>query len=323
MIKYIVTKSEENQTLEKYIKRKLEFAPLSFIYKLFRKKDIKVNGKRVDSKYKVCQNDEVLVYISDEQHSDFKKGTISARDNEVKNWIVYEDDNIIVINKPAGLLVQKNTSNAKALDDMVISYYLFKHPEVKEDDFLPAPCHRIDRNTSGLVIFGKNIETVQELLRIFKEHKEIEKRYYALVEGNVKSDGVINAPIVKNEEKGISSVSFIDPRRKEAISEYYLLENYGNTSLVDVKIITGRTHQIRVHMAYKGHPLVGDGKYGNFSFNKMMEKQYGIKDQFLQAYQIKFYIKDGKLKYLNNVKLKCELSVQNKKILQKLKEDDK
>ena len=174
MIKYVVAKSEEGQTLEKFIKRKLEVAPLSFIYKLFRKKDVKVNGKREGMKYIISADDVVEAYITDKQYEDFKKSSPIAKDNEVKNWIVYEDDNIIVINKPKGLLVQRNKANGTALDQMVLNYYLFKNPNVKSDEFLPCPAHRIDRNTSGLIIFGKSVEAMQELTEIFKTHTEIE-----------------------------------------------------------------------------------------------------------------------------------------------------
>lgn len=321
MIKYIVSFEEANQTLEKYVKRKLEAAPLSFIYKIFRKKDVKVNGKREGLKYKVVEGDEVLIYINEQQYNDFKKSGPVAKDNDVKHWIVYEDDNILVINKPKGLLVQKDKPNGVALDAMVINYYLFKHPELNEDDFLPAPCHRIDRNTSGLVIFGKTIEVIQKLMQVFKDHDEIEKNYYALVKGQTKRYQTIKLPLVKDMESGFVKVSFDDPKRKDAISEYNLIENYGNVSLINVKIITGRTHQIRVHMSYVGYPLVGDNKYGDFNLNKTMEKKYGIKEQYLHAHEIKFRIKEGKFKYLNDIKLVADLNDNDKKILKRLREE--
>lgn len=323
VVKYIVAFNEANQTLEKFVKRKLESAPLSYIYKIFRKKDVKVNGKREGLKYKVEAGDEIIIYIPDDKFEQFKKDTPLAKDNNVKNWIVYEDDHIFVVNKPRGLLVQKDKSNSGSLDTMVVNYYLFKNPDVAGDSYLPSPCHRIDRNTSGLVIFAKTIEASQKLLEVFKEHTEIEKNYLALVKGVTKKADKIAAPLVKDMENGIVKVSFTSKQRKEAYTEYNLVENYGNLSLINVKIITGRTHQIRVHMSYKGHPLVGDGKYGDFNLNKIMEKKYGIKDQYLHAHQIKFNIKEGKFKYLNDVKLIAPLSETDKKILNKLREDEK
>lgn len=321
MIKYVVAKSEEGQTLEKFIKRKLEVAPLSFIYKLFRKKDVKVNGKREGMKYIISADDVVEAYITDKQYEDFKKSSPIAKDNEVKNWIVYEDENIIVINKPKGLLVQRNKANGTALDQMVLNYYLFKNPNVKEDEFLPCPAHRIDRNTSGLIIFGKSVEAMQELTEIFKTHSEIEKTYLALCVGDIKKDGIIDVPLYKDDDKGFVSVSFTNPKRKSALTEYKVVKNYGMLTLCDVKIITGRTHQIRVHMAHIGHPLAGDGKYGDYDTNHEIEKRYGIDEQFLHAKEIKFKITKGKLKYLNNIKLVAELSQKDKAILEKIEKE--
>lgn len=321
MIKYVVNANEAGQTLEKYIKRKLEVAPLSFIYKLFRKKDIKVNGKREGNKFIVSAGDNIDVYITDKQYEDFKKCSPIAKDNEVKNWIIYEDDNILVLNKPKGLLVQRNKANGTALDQMVLNYYLFKHPETKEGDFLPCPAHRLDRNTSGLIIFGKSVLAMQELTDIFKSHEEIEKTYLALCVGDIKKDGMVDVPLYKDDDKGFVSVSFNNPKRKNALTYYKVVKNYGMLTLCDVKIITGRTHQIRVHMAHIGHPLAGDGKYGDYDTNHEIEKRYGIDEQFLHAKEIKFKITKGKLKYLNDIKFVAPLSKKDLKILENIERE--
>ena len=156
-----VHQSEEGQTLEKYIQKLLMSAPSSFIYKIFRKKDVKVNGHHEDRKFKLSENDEVAIYITEDQFNDFLKEKAYQPNNNIKDWIIYEDDNVLFINKPRGLLVQKSKPQDESLDQMVVEYLIYKgeyNPD-KEIAFKPGPAHRLDRNTSGIVAFGKNHQT--------------------------------------------------------------------------------------------------------------------------------------------------------------------
>ncbi len=286
MLKKKVNSSESNQTLEKYVRKLIPEAPLSFIYKLFRKKDVKVNGHWQDKKYVISTNEEISIYITDQQLDDFKNKTIYNSSNELEDLIVYEDNNVLIANKPRGLLVQKDSKNTKSLTDMVISYLIYKKeydPSI-ESAFVPAPAHRLDRNTSGLVVYGKSLEALQYLFTLFKEKEDISKHYIALVKGDL-DDGEITAPLLKDNESNLVKVS---PYGKKAITKYHVIKKFDGYSLVEVIILTGRTHQIRVHMAYISHPVIGDNKYGDFELNKEFEKKYHFTNQFLHASRLDF-----------------------------------
>ena len=303
---YIVGEFDAGQTLEKYVKKVLPEAPLSVVYKLFRKKDVKVNGHWQDKKYIVSSGESISIYLTDEQIEEFKRKKIDVSNSLVKEWIIYEDKNIILINKPRGVLVQKAKEDDNALDQMVISYLVEKgeyNPNVN-NGYVPAPAHRLDRNTEGIVIFGKNLKTLQYLSTVITDKDKIEKKYLTLVKGNVDSEGVIDKPLYKKQ----THVEVDYKLGKEAITEYKKIRNVGDFSLVEVKLLTGRTHQIRVHFASIGHPVIGDSKYGDFKLNKEIEEKYNFKNQFLSAYKLEFHQLKSPLENLNNKKFEIKLS---------------
>ena len=288
MREFIINSSENGVTLEKYVFKVLKTAPMSFIYKLFRKKDIKVNGHHQDKKYRLSADDVVAIYISEQQFEEFLKDKELTPNTKIKDWIVYEDDNVLFINKPRGLLVQKSSPHDESLDQYVIEYLMAtnQYDPNKEKGFVPGPAHRLDRNTSGLVVFGKNHESLTLLFDLFKNHDLINKHYLALVVGQVeKEKDTIEAPLLKDEETNTVRVS---KNGKTAKTVYKLIKKYDEYSLLDVTLLTGRTHQIRVHMAYINHPIVGDSKYGNFEINKKFKQEYGFSSQFLHAYKMGF-----------------------------------
>lgn len=288
MREFIINNSENSLTLEKYVFKVLKTAPMSFVYKLFRKKDIKVNGHHQDKKYRLVTNDKVAIYITDQQFDEFQKDKELNPNTKIKDWIIYEDNNVLFINKPRGLLVQKSNPNDESLDQLVVEYLMAtkQYDPNKEKGFIPGPAHRLDRNTSGLVAFGKNHDALNLLFELFKNHDLINKHYLALVVGQVeKEKDTIDAPLLKNEEKNLVSVS---KNGKTAKTVYKLIKKYDHYSLLDVTLLTGRTHQIRVHMAYINHPIVGDSKYGNFEANKLFKQQFGFASQFLHAYKMGF-----------------------------------
>ena len=254
----------------------------NLLYKTLRKKDIKINGKRVNENTSVFENDIIEVYIAD-----------SILEKKIEINIVFEDDNILVIDKPIGIEVIGTNSLTSLI-----------HKQYANCGFLPMPCHRLDRNTTGLVLFAKNQESLDILLNKFKNH-EIEKHYLALVYGipKIKSQTLI-AYLFKDSKKSLSYISD-EPKKgySKIVTSFSLIEKYSNgTCLLDVEIETGKTHQIRAHLAHIGLPIVGDGKYGNYEINKKL----GYKTQELKSYILKFNFStdSGILNYLKGKTIK-------------------
>ena len=237
MKEIIVNKKYHEKKLNKVILEELSNINYPTFCKLLRKKDIKINGKRINKDILVYENDKIEIYIPKE-----------LEDIKINLDKVYEDENILVINKPANIEVTGTNSLTEIINKQYINC-----------EFNPQPCHRIDRNTTGLVMFAKNEEALRILLEKFKKH-EIEKHYLAL--------------------------------------------GKDNTALLDVEIETGRTHQIRAHLAYIAHPIIGDGKYGRNEINK----QFGKKYQMLCSYKLKFHFQSesGILSYLKGKEIKLE-----------------
>lgn len=240
MKKLIVTKKYHGKNLNKFLFENLPTLTSNLFYKTLRKKDIKVNGKRVSENINVFENDEILVYISDE--------LLTSKFNLN---VFFEDENILILNKPYNLEVTGNNS----LTTLV-------HQNYKNTIFKPMPCHRIDRNTTGLVLFAKNEKALSTLLDKFKQH-EIEKHYLALVYCIPKNEYKrCEAYLFKDNKKSYVYIS--DSYKKgyqKIVTTYHVLEKYAdNTSLLDIEIETGKTHQIRAHLAHLGYPIIGDRK---------------------------------------------------------------
>ena len=284
MKEIIVNKKYHEKKLNKIILEELSNINYPTFCKLLRKKDIKVNGKRVNKDIRIYENDKIEIYLPKE-----------LEDIKIELDKVYEDENILVINKPANIEV----TGIKSLTELINKQYT-------NCEFRPQPCHRIDRNTTGLVLFAKNEEALEILLKKFKEH-EIEKHYLALVYGIPnKKEERLEAYLFKDQKK--SQVYISDTFKKgyqKIITKYTVLEKRkDNTALLDVEIETGRTHQIRAHLAYIGYPIIGDGKYGKNEINKQFSKKY----QMLCSYKLKFNFQSesGVLAYLKGKEIQLE-----------------
>ena len=294
MKKIKVSKEFANKSLEVFVFKNFPYLKKSTYYKALRKKDIRVNDVKISENVNLNEGDEVTIYIVDEL---LLKPTFNVE-------IIYEDDNILIVNKPSQIEVTGDNSLTSYLKDKLKISYLM-------------PCHRIDRNTLGLVLFAKNKESLNVLLDKFKNH-EIEKHYLALCYGIPKNkEGILTAYLFKDNKK---SMVYISPNKakgyNQIITKYILLGNkeyningkIEKVSLLDVSIKTGRTHQIRAHLAYIGLPIIGDGKYGINQVNK----EFKQKTQMLESYKLKFtFTEDASiLNYLNN----REFSIKKPKI---------
>ncbi len=243
MKKLIVPKKYNNKKLNIFLKDIFPNITNNLFYKTLRQKDIKINGKRINQNVSIYENDEIMVYISDDLLS-----------NNIYLDIIYEDDNILLINKPINIEVTGSNSLTEVI-----------HNEYSNCEFLPMPCHRLDRNTCGLVLFAKNQASLDILLEKFKNH-EIEKHYLALVYGIPKNkEKCLEAYLFKDSVKSMVYISDIPKKGySKILTIYKVLEEYSNnTSLLDVEIKTGKTHQIRAHLAHIGHPIIGDRKIWN------------------------------------------------------------
>ncbi|MFA5421935.1 MAG: RluA family pseudouridine synthase [Bacilli bacterium] len=317
MIENRISAQEANQRADKYVRKFLNNAPLSFIYRLFRKKDVKVAGHWINIDYILREGDVLRMYVTDAQLAELAKPRKVVRVPDLSS-IVFEDDNILIANKSKGLLVHGDeTEKAYTLANQVINYLVQKgeYDQQLTKGFTPAPAHRLDRNTSGLVVFAKNLPALQELEAMFKDRRGIDKHYLALVVGRVSHDQIIDFPLKKDARAKLVKVDKVQNGALEAITEIKVLKYYGSYTLLDVHLLTGRTHQIRVHLKAISHPVVGDGKYGDFADNRFFKEQFNYDSQFLHAYKVIFEGNQGLLSYLNGKQFICSLPKKETQIL--------
>lgn len=312
-MKIEIGSNEAGQRLDKFLRKLLKDVPLSAIFKAIRKGDIRVNGKKQKEKYSLLEGDEVEIrYIQSKKEN--KTNFIQVDSSGLK--VVYEDENVLIVEKWPGVLVHPDSKgNEATLTDYVLSYLNEKgdyRPE-EEITFTPASCNRLDRNTSGVVIFGKNFEALKTLNEVVREG-QVKKYYYTLVKGKLK-DGVYKGYILKNEEANISRVFDKQVSNSKEISmEVKTVQTNGAFSLLEIDLITGRSHQIRAHLAHLGNPVIGDSKYGDKELNSFFNNKFGLNYQFLYAYKLIFREVGGKLSYLKNKTIAAALPPIFKKI---------
>lgn len=328
MVKLVISENEAGQRLDRFLKKYMRKAPLSVIYKIIRK-DAKLNGKRASENSMLQCGDELTLYISDE---DFKKFTAVVKKKPAKRQfkIAYEDDNILIVDKPWGLLTHGDSREKKnTLANQVCGYLQDKreyNPE-KEKTFVPSPVNRLDRNTTGLVIFGKSSEVLREFTRYIREREYIKKYYITVASGVVEKSFSISNRLIKDEKSNISSVlnentkdrelyKGADRPGKNAKTYVTPIVSKDGYTLLEIELVTGRTHQIRSHLSYKGFPLIGDAKYGDKSVNRQMKDRLGISTQLLHAYRLEFSDMEGRFKYLNGKRVTAKIPQEFSRVLE-------
>jgi len=301
MQEIIVSTNEAGQRFDKLLAKYLNEAPKSFIYKMLRKKNIVLNGKKATGNEKLEVGDSIKLFLSDETIEKFSKVTVQKTKQKLD--VIYEDENLLLINKPVGMLSQKAEAKDESLVEHIITYLLETEQltEAELRKFKPSICNRLDRNTSGLVVAGKSLLGLQKMGELFKE-RSMKKYYRCLVVGEVKEKQYIKGFLYKDETINkvvISKEEVTDSLPIE--TEYEPLWTNGKCTLLEVHLITGRTHQIRAHLASIFHPIVGDYKYGNRKINDVYKQKYKLESQLLHAYRLELPELNGELE---NISLK-------------------
>ena len=297
MREIVIEKNEAGQRLDKFLAKYMNEASKSFFYKMMRKKNITLNGKKCEGNEKLAEGDVVKLFLAEDTIEKFS----SVQVQEVKKVdldILYEDDEIILVNKPAGMLSQK----AKETDESLVEYlidYLLGSGKLTESGlraFRPSVCNRLDRNTSGIVAAGKSLAGLQMLSGVFKD-RSIHKYYQCLVSGEIRDVKTVDGWLLKDEKKNqVRILTDVEAKRfegkggdeepKRIRTKYEPIATDGRFTLLKVTLLTGRSHQIRAHLASLGHPIVGDSKYGGVS--KVNPSGRTVKYQLLHSYRLEF-----------------------------------
>lgn len=315
MKEILIGKDNSGGRLDKMIFKYLDKAPQSFVYKMLRKKNITLNGGRACGKEFLKTGDVIRLYLADETIDKFRSKAVDTPSSySLKPYICYEDENIIAMNKPFGMLTQKANANDICLNDLLSGY-------LSDDDglFTPGVSNRLDRNTTGLVLAGKTLRASRELNRAIRE-RLIGKYYLCVVKGVIEKAEKIHDRLIKDNDSNIVRICGLSEdidEAEEIITEYRPLADNGEATLLEVKLITGKSHQIRAHLAYKGFPVAGDRKYGDKSFNTGLRKKYDIRGQLLHAARVRFSGLSEGLEYLNGKDVFAPLPYELEKFIVK------
>lgn len=302
MREIVIGKNDANQRLDKFLTKRFKSMPKSLMYKYIRTKYIKVNNKRCEISTMLNEGDILKLFIKEEFFDDSsQQENYDFLKAPTKLDIIYEDENILLINKKPGVIVHPDEKyHFDSLISRVLHYLYDKKEYNPKDDkaFAPALVNRIDRNTGGIVIAAKNAESLRALNAKMKT-RELTKLYLCMVQGTLKhKQGLLDGYLEKNEKKNkVTILKKPTPNSKPVKTKYTVVSNINGNSLVEVDLLTGRTHQIRAHMSSIGHPLLGDTKYG---YKRKNDNDF-YKYQALYAYKITFnFTSDaGCIEYLN------------------------
>ncbi|MBD5445237.1 MAG: RluA family pseudouridine synthase [Lachnospiraceae bacterium] len=340
MYKRTITEREAGQRFDKYLHKLLPEAGSGFLYKMLRKKNIVLNDKKADGREKLVCGDTVSVYFSDEtlrkfmgesqkrwaEHVDTTKKDVlhiahvetghsdSSNIDAVAAYpdVIYENIHILLANKSAGMLTQKASLKDFSLNDWLINYLLESH-QLTEDDlqtFRPSACNRLDRNTSGIVLCAKTVQGAQFLSEALRK-RSLHKYYLLYVKGCITEEKVLEGYLVKDEKSNkvevFSSLREGVDRKSYICTRYIPIRQEKDKTLLEVELITGKSHQIRAHLASVGHPLLGDYKYGDRAWNDEYKKAFGVEHQLLHAYKVVFGETDSPFDDINNKEFTAQI----------------
>lgn len=306
MKEFIINRNDSGQRLDRFVLKAVPRLPQSMMYKAIRNKRIKLNGRRAEISSRLCEGDTVQMYLNDEFFDSVPETEFMSVSSALN--IIYEDDNIMLLDKKNGMVVHEDDDNTADTLINRVKRYLYDKGEYDpgaENSFAPALCNRLDRNTGGIVIAAKNAESLRILNQKIRD-REIEKYYLCVTVGvPPKRSDTVTAYLEKDSAS--NTVKVTDRKsgtNKTIVTSYRIIRDNGSLALVEIKLGTGRTHQIRAHMAHIGCPLLGDGKYGINRINR----EYKVKTQALYSYRLKFAFssESGCLDYLDGKEFRAD-----------------
>lgn len=349
MVELKIKEKEAGQRLDKYLHKYMKEAGTGFLYKMLRKKNITLNGKKAEGNEKLCEGDAVRLFLAEEtiekfggrlpegaetikmasgsdqngqnnregqsKQPDLKMESESVKNQRIQQYfkaykrfgkleIIFENRHVLIVNKPVGILTQKATPEEVSLNEWLIGY-LLNTGELMEEElhtFHPSVCNRLDRNTSGMVICGKTLLGSQRMSELLKD-RSLHKYYHLYVKDRIDAASSIESYLVKKECANRVRLAECAEDASYIRTNYKPLKHYKDMTLVEVELITGKTHQIRLHLSSIGHPLLGDYKYGDKRFNDKYKKKYGVKSQLLHAYRLEFPVMRGEFGDLSELAL--------------------
>nr|WP_317449616.1 RluA family pseudouridine synthase [uncultured Sellimonas sp.] len=313
-----IEKNDAGQRADKFLSKYLSKAPKSFIYKMMRKKNITLNKKKMTGSEHLTEGDFIQLFLADETIEKFSESRPQGpvfRDQRTlagKLQVLYEDEDVMFVNKPCGLLSQKASPGDISLVEYLTAY-LLENGEITPEElrrFRPSICNRLDRNTSGIVTAGKSLRGLQVLSGMIKE-RSVRKYYRTIVYGQMKESARVCGFLTKDEQHNKVWIGS-EPSEGSAPVEtaYVPIQTGAKHTLLEVHLITGRTHQIRAHLASLGFPIIGDYKYGDRKENDRLKKEFGLSHQLLHAYRMEFPEKTAELENLSGLIVRAELPKQ-------------
>lgn len=311
-----ISENESGQRLDKLLVKYLNEAPKSFIYKMLRKKNIVLNGKKAVGNEQLLVGDQVTLFLAEDTIAKFSRLAVPVAVSAKPLHIVYENRHVLILNKPAGMLSQKAKEDDISMVERVISYLLDSGEltPLALQSFRPSVVNRLDRNTSGLIVAGKSLAGLQEMSKLFHE-RTLKKYYLCLVKGRISQKQHMKGYLHKEDGNRVSISKSGEKGYVPIETEYVPLCYSEQYTLLEVHLITGRTHQIRAHLAAAGHPLIGDSKYGDSRENEFFRKKYSLKSQLLHSYRLDLPVCEGVLQEISNREFKADVPPLFKQII--------